>query len=338
VELVEAQRKRAGTHIDAVSYPALWPEYEEGCLAVTPLSGTRETDRARQLAACLTRQGIRVLLSGVGGDEVLGGVPTPLPELADLFSRAQVIPLVRQLMNWALAQRHTVWHLLAQTIQGFLPARVERAFELQKPIPWLESSFAKKHRFALGGYRKRWSVLGPPPSFQENLQTLNALRRQLACAPVCSQPLHEKRYPYLDRDLLEFLYAIPREQLVRPGQRRSLMRRALAGTVPSQILSRRRKAFVVRRPMVAISEQREQLSAMTQHMLSESFGFVSSERFIAAIEKARHGHEIHVVAMLRTLSLESWLNQLRTRGLLVEGSRLSPATSAQGKFRIEVPL
>ena len=33
----------------------------------------------------------------------------------------------------------------------------------------------------------------------------------------------------------EFMYAIPREQLVRPGQRRSLMRRALAGVVPDEL-------------------------------------------------------------------------------------------------------
>ena len=63
---------------------------------------------------------------------------------------------------------------------------------------------------------------------------LEALRRQLACDALSSEPPYEKRYPYLDRALLEFMYAIPREQLVRPGQRRSLMRRALVGIVPDR--------------------------------------------------------------------------------------------------------
>jgi len=47
-------------------------------------------------------------------------------------------------------------------------------------------------------------------------------------------------------------YAVPRDQLVRPGQRRSLMRRALNGIVPDQLLNRKRKAFVVRSPLATI--------------------------------------------------------------------------------------
>ena len=59
-----------------------------------------------------------------------------------------------------------------------------------------------------------------------------------------SELLREIRFPYFDRDFLEFMYAIPREQIVRVGQRRSLMKRALVGIVPDELLNRRRKTFV----------------------------------------------------------------------------------------------
>jgi len=52
-----------------------------------------------------------------------------------------------------------------------------------------------------------------------------------------------KRYSFLDRDLLEFLFNMPRDQLVRPNQRRSLFRRAMRGIVPDLVLDRPRKAF-----------------------------------------------------------------------------------------------
>jgi len=81
------------------------------------------------------------------------------------------------------------------------------------------------------------------------------LRRQLACSALPTRPAYELRYPFLDRELLEFLFAIPREQLVRPGQRRSLMRRALTGVVPPEISNRKRKAYVVRGPMAAVSSE-----------------------------------------------------------------------------------
>src|SRR5580698_2962803 len=93
-------------------------------------------------------------------------------------------------------------------------------------------------------------------------------QRQLGCTALPSGPIYEKRYPYLDRDLLEFLYALPREQLVRPGQRRSLMRRALAGIVPDKVLNRKRKAFVSRSPMAAISRNWASLTDTCSQMIS----------------------------------------------------------------------
>src|SRR5947207_13543144 len=143
-----------------------------------------------------------------------------------------------------------------------------------RPAPWLQSSFVKRHRAALTGYPSRTKLFGPLPSFQGNLGTLDILRRQLARAAAPFDPPFDKRYPYLDRDLLEFMFAIPREQLVRPTQRRSLMRRALVGIVPDEILNRKTKAFVARSPLIAVSMNWANFVEMTQHMVSSSLGIV----------------------------------------------------------------
>ena len=124
---------------------------------------------------------------------------------------------------------------------------------------------------------------------------MDVLRRQLACSDLSSDLPREKRYPYLDRTLLEFLSAIPREQLVRPGQRRSLMRRALIGIVPDELLNRKRKAFVTRGPRVGIAAEWPHLE-LGQHMLISSLGIADSTRFVEALQKIRrrgrgsHGH------------------------------------------------
>ena len=115
--------------------------------------------------------------------------------------------------------------------------------------------------------------------------TLDALRRQLACTALPFEPPYEKRYPYLDLGLLEFMFAVPREQLVRPTQRRSLMRRALVGIVPDEILNRKMKAFVARSPLVAISTDWTHFVEMTQNMLSSSLGIVDSERLSCRLAK-----------------------------------------------------
>jgi asparagine synthase (glutamine-hydrolysing) len=125
-------------------------------------------------------------------------------------------------------------------------------------------------------------------------------------------PPFEKRYPFLDRGLLEFMFAIPREQSVRPTQRRSLMRRALVGIVPPEILNRKRKAFVVRAPLIGISRDWSSLVEMIQHLPSGSLGIVHAERVSDALQKARRGEDVNMIHLTRTIGVETWLRQFRT--------------------------
>jgi asparagine synthetase B (glutamine-hydrolysing) len=148
------------------------------------------------------------------------------------------------------------------------------------------------------------------------MSTLDMLRRQLADQVIPRQPSYEKRYPYLDRDLLEFLYAIPREQLVRPGQRRSLMRRALVGIVPDELLHRKRKAYVSRLPTVAFTAHSAALLELSREMLSDSLGFVVQSEVTRAIDRVCNGSEPAVVPLMKALSFEQWLRCIQRHGVL----------------------
>src|SRR5208337_2777911 len=110
-----------------------------------------------------------------------------------------------------------------------------------------------------------------------------------------SDPPCERRYPYLDRSLLEFMYAVPREQLVRPGQRRSLMRRSLADIVPDELLNRRRKAYVVRTPIASACSQWENLMETATGMVSDRLAIVDSQRCFDALQESQRGQEVSVV-------------------------------------------
>jgi len=168
----------------------------------------------------------------------------------------------------------------------------------------------------LHDYESKLKLFGPLPTFQENLSTLEVLRRQLACGALPSEPLYEKRYPYIDRGLLEFMYAVPREQLVRPGQRRSLVRRALVGIVTEELLHRKRKAFVVRSSMTAISAEYKTLIEMGQHLESSSLGIVNSKSFQEVLQKVRHNLETPIVPIMRTISIAIWLSKLTNYKLI----------------------
>lgn len=265
---------------------------------------------------CVVSQGNRVLLSGIGGDETMGGVPTPTPELEDLLARAHFRRLAHQLKVWALEKKKPWFHLLFEALRDFLPPALVGVPKHMQPAAWLQLKFVKRNWAALTGYPFRTQLFGPLPSLQGNVGTLDALRRQLACTALSFEPPVEKRYPYLDRGLLEFTFAVPREQLVRPTQRRSLMRRALVGLVPDEILNKRGKAFVARSPLVRISNEWAKWAELTQNMVSSSLGVVHSERVLAALHKARRGEEVPTVTLMRTVLLEEWLRDIRRSGIM----------------------
>ena len=323
---VEEKRGSTGCHIDVSEQESLLTQFDRGLFAATPGARSWANETERQYAAHMSSQGNRVVLSGIGGDEVTGGVPTPVPELEDLLARAKFGALAHQLKVWALNKRKPWFHLFFEAARGFFPPALVGVPKNKRPAPWLNPQFVKRNREALQSYETRLKLFEPLPTFQENVSTLDVLRRQLACSALPAQPSCEKRYPYLDRGLLEFMYSIPREQLVRPGQRRSLMRRSLVGIVPDELLNRKRKAFVARGPMANIRAQWTDLIELTQHMLSNELGIVDSVRFTSALQKAREGQEVALVALLRTLIVERWVRNLQARTVLRETRSAVPLT------------
>jgi asparagine synthase (glutamine-hydrolysing) len=314
-EKVEQKRGRQGWHINVSTCSPSRDEGDDAQLAVTPASLRHSNEIVAQIASCVTSKKNRVVLSGTGGDEFTGGVPTPLPELADLLAELRLRSFCRQLKLWALSKRRPWLHLLRDVLRGFLLSGITGGSQSCRPS-WICSSFGRKHEVALAGYHTRLRLFGESPSFQINLYTLNGLRRQLACVPRLYEPLYETRYPFLDRDLVEFLCGVPCEQILRPKQRRSLMRRALVRLVPNEILDRKRKAYLVRSPTKIVASEWDRLAEQTPFMLAESMGIVSQDRFAKAVEKAQAGMEIDVVSAQRTLALELWLRQLSKHNLL----------------------
>jgi asparagine synthase (glutamine-hydrolysing) len=311
---VEQKRGRAGWHVDVGERRLLSSPQTPPAPFVAVPGDSRPVPR--EVILCVASQGNRALLSGMGGDEVMGGVPDPLPELENLIAKARFGTLAQQLRLWALERKRSWFHLLREALRGFLPPALIGVPRHLRPAPWLQPNFVRRHLRALTGYPHHTRLFGPPPTFQDAVKTLDALCRQLGCIALIPEPRLENRYPYLDRSLLEFAFAVPRGQLIRPKQRRSLMRRALAGIVPDEILNRKTKAFVSRSPLLGISRDKSRLVAMAQGMLLSSLGIVEPESFRGTLQKALAGEVIPVVSLLRTIQVEDWLRNTSELGIV----------------------
>lgn len=304
---VESRRGKEGLHIDVSSQPYFQFRTFDDVFMATPASTHRPSVADQTLRTAMQSRGNRTLLSGIGGDEFMGGVPSFLPELADHLVRGQLIAFFSHLKSLALYQRKPCLHLLMQVVRSLLPRLSVGSCRRSPMVPWLSPKLIEKYPTSPTDSEPSFRIWRGLPTFQDNLCTLEHVRRQMEFYPLPENPVYERRYPYLDRDLLEFVCAIPREQLVRPGERRSLMRRALADTTPESILNRKRKAFVARRPAHALWKEEESIRDMTENMLAASMGILDGEQLKAFLNESRVAAEIPVMQFFRTLELECWL-------------------------------
>ena len=120
----------------------------------------------------------------------------------------------------------------------------------------------------------------------------------------------EYRYPFLDRDLVDFLLRVPPNQLKRPGRRRLLMRRALRNIVPFEVLERKRKAYIERGPAVVLGENKSKLLTLMSTSRLKERGYINQdglEPAIAAFDApSGAGREHH---LMRAIQFELWLRR-----------------------------
>jgi asparagine synthase (glutamine-hydrolysing) len=310
---VEAKRGKTGIHVrhsfsnrTFSAADSLFPE------VLLPGADSTTIGLDRKLSQILTQKGSKVILSGIGGDELLGGVPTGSPELADLLTTCEFGTLLKQAVEWSIPNRAPLLHTLVETFQLTWGLYREMEMDTRFIPPWISSvtrnfpsSIAYKKQSSRQALRFKpsqicngvawWSILESMPN-----SSLKVLTR-------C-----EYRYPYLDRDLVEFLFRIPRKQLIRPNERRSLMRRSLKSILPAEILERRRKAHLVRTPLIAIRQQKHWIKELLNNSLLQQLGLIDDTSIQAAFEGIIDGSDPKWwMGVVKACSLELWLRNCR---------------------------
>ncbi len=314
---VEAYRGRIGHHIDASKLASASASLKSTEFNALPghLGSGRNLEAER--AAIICDGGHRTVFSGIGGDEFLGGIPNPSAQLADLLVQCKLVTLARQLMAWSLVKQRPLCHLLWDAAMELLPPSISRCFVKQAKVePWIDPIFAKRTNLAIQliDVDEHFGLL--LPTRRSCIGGVLLMANKLAKLESSTVQLEENRYPFLDQNLIEFILSIPANQLLRPRERRSLMRRSLAGLVPCDILSRATKQFGARTPVLALEKNLEQIQMAFNSPLSSRLGYTNHARFLGQLQAARNGKNVPIVRMLRTVSLELWLRDLASRGLI----------------------
>lgn len=314
---VEQRRGRIGAHIDfsklGTSRCSL--QYPQFSAIPGHLGSGQEIEAER--AALVRKGGYRVCLSGTGGDEMMGGIPNPAAQLADLIVQFKVFRLAGELIAWSLVKRKPWPHLLLQATLELLPATLGQYVAKQAKVEnWIEEAFAKRTHLAVRLLDVDEHYGLRLPSRRSRIAGVLLMANKSAKFRGSQLAVEEVRRPYLDQDLVEFAMSIPANQLLRPGDRRSLMRRSLVDIVPTEILSRRTKQFMARTPIIMLQSHLDEVQVLFESPLSSTLGYINRARFLNALKAARSGKVINIVRLLRAISLECWLRDLLSHNLL----------------------
>jgi asparagine synthase (glutamine-hydrolysing) len=309
--LVEERRGRTGFHIDVSNFktnfsrPArsgthyLYPGIDES---------TIRNDEELHSVTCASEP--RAIISGIGGDEFTGGLANPEAEVAGLLLKGKLLEGVQKAIAWSLDRRISLCEFSSRLRSYWTRCASPGRWNLScSHAPWLSQI---GHGNCLIGLAELPLLRFVP--FTNELRVCEftgtwwfTLRTQPHLKP--SEVFrYEYRYPYLDRNLLEFLLRLPADILARPGRRRFLMRSALLGIVPNEILERRRKAFLLSSPLSNIRKLTPVITnAIKTSVLAEA-GYVDRSMLELALESIITGKDTRSWAALsRFTALETWI-------------------------------
>lgn len=256
--------------------------------------------------------GAGLLLSGIGGDHLLTHMFS-YPRLADLLRQGRLRTLVRELRGlhgqWKLAYSSIIWtSMLWPLLPPAWRARIgSNSLSEQDAPPWLDPAFARRTHA-----RERWFGSMDGGGYDSRASqwayrlVMDAIAHVASCYH-CDWTRIDVTYPYLHRPLVEFLLSIPSDQKLRPGEMRSIQRRALAGILPELVRTRRSKTSHGEAVCRAIAREWPRLRAFTERLQIVERGYVDAARFREELARARYGISDHIQPLCKALVLEAWL-------------------------------
>jgi asparagine synthase (glutamine-hydrolysing) len=243
LKIVEANPNIVPHFIRPSEGPMLRQLAEQIRVGGAPLGGMLNGLWGMDILAAARSAGHRVMLSGEMGNHTMSYDGWPL--LADLLLRGRWWKLFREITSsghrWKYMMRH--W-----TIAPCVPAPFFRRYKQWRRgdhPPWHEFSaihpeFARRSRVVDRAAREYLPFDAPPirGSKLDRIRLLNSYSETADWfAKVRGNFGIDIRTPAFDRRLVEFCIGIPQDQFLRKGHDRWLIRRAMKGRLPDDVLA-----------------------------------------------------------------------------------------------------
>ena len=321
VAAVERACGRQIHHIDAPDEGPLFQSADMVRTVEAPMLDAQWFRGARLMDAVRT-SGARTLLTGHWGDQIL-------------FDQAYLVDLLRR-GEWRTVNRHL------NAYPRWFPDASAHEFRRQFGSDVLEYALPRYARRAVRTVTRGWNQ--PTPwddwyceSFRRQARSdvfphapgatalAHSLYREVRSqyhqfcvewnAKMAASYGVEAAFPFLDRDLVEFLMSVPGPVLVKDGVPKALLRESLRGIVPTAILRRRTKGDLTRD---ANRSTRQGFAALVDVLgpdpLAVQLGYLDADRLKSGLAAAGTALEYSTTSVIgwrvtAVVALEIWLRQ-----------------------------
>ena len=258
------------------------------------------------------QDGVRVLLSGFYGDDLYSGSEY---WLANSLMRGHLRQAARLLVQ-AARQGSLKWNLLELNLRGMLPTGLKKKYRGLRPrtpewVEWISPQLAARTglaslnnpadtqpKFRLPGQQARYSSLfsiGYPESFS-GYQIFGW------------ESGVEFVFPFADRRIVEFLLALPGEQVGLPGLSRRILREAMKGRLPEPVRQRQGKTdFFALFDKGVYEEAFPSITKTLSHSQVLERGYLRKDWLTGELERKTNTREGLILWL--ALSVETWLQK-----------------------------
>ena len=316
IRAVESHCGIEGVHISTHDHPLISETQSNHAMpeAFQPLG--------RSVAATASRLGVRTILTGQGGDLMMGNWFDDSLQVAASLRRFRIGRACEEALAWSKLLRLPIYRVLWQAFRAALPPTLAPAAIYADD----DGSYAPKDTETsfVSGFSNRTGLSEPgsffsnawmqaPPERRKYFRALTTMLdlRQLQAGEALQHL--DYTHPFAHRPLVEFLMTVPADVLCRPGEPRRLMRSAFADLWPPRLRERRSKALFNAPWQEALRPvARALLKAKQLHVVER--GFVERTSVSARLERLSVGLECNQSQLRQIILLELWLRNRADSG------------------------
>jgi asparagine synthase (glutamine-hydrolysing) len=280
-------------------------------------------------ADALRAQGVRVVLEGVGGDELFwphavrlsdsirGGQLSRAWRQTGQVGRQMHVSRWRAFRDYGLRPLTPAW---SRTV-GRRALRAAGVDRYRTVRPWVTDSFAiacelearaDDHRQPVVGARSR----GVGAYCDLLTRGYNVLVALPAMDSMDAALSIENRQPFFDRRLVEWSLALPDDVRAPDGRPKELLRRAMTDTLPARVRDRESKAVFDGLRREYLTAHGAAIAEITDRPALEGAGVLTRGSARALADACQRGDSSLMLPLLTVVKLELWY-----RGFLSEASR-----------------